>query len=411
MVRARISDCCFLILALLFLCTAVSADTGNQTLSVQARHNIFDEIRVFNPGTGSIHSAQVNDATNGKNGTTVFATRYGLSFYNGSWNTRHVTRDNVSEGLMDDFITALQFDRDGNLWIGYAGGLQIYDGHIYRTIRDQQLLKELQILALQRWGDSMWIATGTSGIHRYLYGNWTWFQPMSSDGPGFYEIDSMVLDPRTDALLIATVHDGIWKISSQSDPVAFLQIEAGSRPEVIWHVRKDPFGGAYFFNSQNIRRYTPEGTWENVLATKDLTLQQISISDISAGSDGTLYIATDNGIYAWKNGRVLQQIGRYEGIGTSHIVRFVFADAKDRIWFSTQDDVGYFHVPSSLQPAVTIQILNQSGEPEVTATISVATPVPVTSMVTYSSGQGTEENKKELSLIERLTEFLNGFFG
>ena len=86
---------------------------------------------------------------------------------------------------MDDYITAVERDSDGNLWIGYSGGLQIYDGHSYRSIRDQQLLKETRIKDLQRWNNDMWIATGHAGIHRYRNGAWTWYQPYDTERAGF----------------------------------------------------------------------------------------------------------------------------------------------------------------------------------------------------------------------------------
>ncbi|MFZ0005629.1 MAG: hypothetical protein WCC86_10265 [Methanoregula sp.] len=53
----------------------------------------------------------------------------------------NLNRNNLSNGLLDNFVTALAYDNTCNLWIGYAGGVQIYDGSNFQTITRQELLK------------------------------------------------------------------------------------------------------------------------------------------------------------------------------------------------------------------------------------------------------------------------------
>jgi tripartite motif-containing protein 71 len=145
---------------------------------------------------------------------------------------------------MDEFVTAIEYDHEGNLWIGYSRGIQIFNGVNYQTIRDQQLFKDPRIQDIRRWHDDMWVSTGNSGIHRYRNGVWTWFQPMAKNGPGFYEIREMALDPAGDSLIITTYDNGTWIIRSLEDPVVFEQIAAkdGSYPS-LHYVRRDPHGG------------------------------------------------------------------------------------------------------------------------------------------------------------------------
>lgn len=411
MARAGISDS-FAVLCIVFLSIpAAYAGTGNLTNTApgtMAPPPLFD-IQIYSADEGFIHSAAVIDATNGRNGDVVFATKFGLSVYNGSWSTRHVTRDNLSEGLLDDFVTSVEYDNSGSLWIGYPGGLQIYNGTLYRTIRDQQVLKDPRVLTLQRWDDTMWIGTGKSGIHRYRNDSWTWYQPYSEDGPGFYEIDSMALDPFTDTLLIATRDEGIWMISSREDPVTFSQIEPAGNPPVRWHVVQDPLGGVLFFNEDKIRHYVPGTGFSTVLTTGDLTQKQIAISDVTASIDGTAYVGTDDGIYVWRDGSLLRHLGRFEGIGTSNIVRWVFADARNRVWFATQDNVGYYMERSSLSPAVTILIINQSATPAITSSPAATGMVPEATGTMGSAGVSSGGTKgKEPSLLERIQELFAG---
>ena len=295
-------------------------------------------ITLFIPSPNMIHSDQILDMISTPEGGVLFGTSFGLSAYNGTWSTRHINRDNISEGLMDEFITAVEYDSNGNLWTGYSGGIQIYDGQYYQTIRDQQLLKDPRIQDLQRWNDDIWIATGHSGIHRYRAGTWTWFQPMTRGGPGFYEISQMALDPADNILIMATADNGLWIVNSPDDPVGFEQIAPRDgtcrSPQ---QVRRDPYGGVYFFNETTITRFQKETGFITILSADDLTQKEISINDLAAAtSDGTIYIATDDGIYLWRDGKVLRHISRFEGIGTSEIVRTIGIDARGRVWFSTR---------------------------------------------------------------------------
>ena len=300
-------------------------------------------IKLFIPTQNEVHSDEIKDQINFPNGDVLIATAFGLSTFNGTWSTRHTHLNNISAGLMDDYITAVEFDHKGNLWIGYSGGIQIYNGDYYQVIRDQQLLKETRIHDLQRWNNDMWIATGHAGIHRYRDGVWTWFQPMTINGSGFYEIDSMALDSVSNSLVIATLNEGLWIVRNQDDPVKFEMLagkdDAAGKME---HVKRDPLGGVYFFNREKIIHFDTASGFRDVLTTGDLTLEQITINDIAAGSDGNLNIATDDGLYIWRDGGIYRHLNRFEGIGTSEIVRTVNVDQKNRVWFATQGNVGYY---------------------------------------------------------------------
>jgi len=144
----------FLFLIVLLLLVPVTSGEDNASLSVAAPGSPDQRapytIQLFIPTQKMVHSDQINDITSGPGGETIIGTSFGLSTYNGSWSTRHRNLNNISEGLMDDYVTALERDSAGNLWIGYSGGLQIYDGNSYRSVRDQQLLKETRIKDLQR---------------------------------------------------------------------------------------------------------------------------------------------------------------------------------------------------------------------------------------------------------------------
>jgi hypothetical protein len=316
-------------------------------------------IRLFVPEKGSIHSSQVQDLVNtNKSGEIILATTFGLATYNGTWNVQHRFRDNLSAGLMDDYITAIEYDNEGNLWLGYSGGIQVYNGIYYRVFRDQELLKDPRVTDLQRWNDDMWIATGNSGLHRVHAGNWTWFKPSETGKNRFYEADSLALDSARNYLIIATQKEGLWMIRSTDDPVQFEMIEGkdGSYGKME-HVRRDPFGGVYFFNTTSIIHYSQDRGFTGMVTAGDLSVNPITINDIAAGEDGRLVIATDDGLYVWENNRIYRHIGRFEGIGTSPSVKTVNIDAQNRIWFSTSGYTGYYLDTSDTGTPIPIEIV------------------------------------------------------
>jgi ligand-binding sensor domain-containing protein len=342
-------------------------------------------VRLFIPTAHMIHSDQINDQINGPGGDVIFGTSFGLSTYNGTWSTRHLNLNNISEGLMDDYITAVEQDSAGNLWIGYSGGIQIYDGHYYHPIRDQQLLKETRIKDLQRWDDDMWIATGHAGIHRYRNGTWTWFQPMTKNGPGFYEINSMALDTMSNTLALATDQEGLWILRSPDDPAVFEQIAGrDSTYGLQRQVKPDPLGGVYFSNASTVVHYDPAHGFTPVVTTAGLTTADISLNDIAAGHDGKLYLATDDGIYVWENGVIVLHLSRFEGVGTSQVVKTVYCDAENRVWFSTPGYVGYYEDRAGAVPTIGIELVTPvpgvNSAAVITATVPPA-PVAAVSAV------------------------------
>jgi ligand-binding sensor domain-containing protein len=380
-----------LIIFLLSTALAVAAPitaASNATPAIPLTLQPFS-IALFTPSPEMIHSDQILDQVNTPEGGVLFGTSFGLSEYNGTWSNRHINRNNISEGLMDEFVTAVEYDHEGNLWIGYSGGIQIYNGVSYVSLRDQQLFKDPRIHDLQRWHDDMWVATGHAGIHRYRQGTWTWFQPMTDNGPGFYEIRDMTLDPSSDSLVIATADNGLWRVPSPNDPVVFEQIaEQDGSFGLLQDVRRDPFGGVYFFNETTVIHYSPAKGFTPVLSVQDLSQARIHINDLTAAPYGSLFLGTDNGIFIWRDNAIYRHISRFEGIGSSEIVRSVAIDAENRVWFSTIDYVGYYREQSESQNPIPIQVIT----PEVLVISQTPAEItPDTPTISVTAANHTQE--------------------
>lgn len=299
-------------------------------------------IVLFVPGSDQISSLGVIDIAEDIHGTLYFGTDNGLSIYNGTWHIIHMTYGNPSTGLLSDHVLALEFDPLGNLWMGFPDGLQRIEGGTYVTVQDQQLLKSLDIHGLLLANGKMWVATGMAGVHRYQNGAWEWFRPQGPEGLGCNYVTSMAVDSAGETLY-AACNEGIWFTKNTGEPVAFTPLtgrELVVEPGLI--IRSDPLGGIFVFNTSAILHYTPPDDWNVIVSSPDL-LPGISINDVTVDPDNTLWIATNNGIYAWKDGKVRDHLDTGTGI-RNNAVKKLYIDAEDRLWFVTPENVGFYRI-------------------------------------------------------------------
>ncbi|MDD1663206.1 MAG: hypothetical protein LUQ60_05620 [Methanomicrobiales archaeon] len=368
------------------------------------------EMEIFAAGPDQISSVGVLDIAQNFHGDLYFGTDNGLSFYDGAWHIIHRTYGETSKGLLSDHILALEFDHEGNLWIGYPDGLQRLEGDSFVTMRDQQMLKSLDIHDLLRQDRKMWVAAGNAGIHRYLDGAWRWFQPGGREGLGCNYVTSMATDPASDTLYVAC-RGGIWFTEGTGMSVAFSPlVKPELIPEPVRGIHGDPFGGIYIYNATAILHFTQPDQWWIPVTSQDL-LPGIEINDLAVGSDRSLWIATNNGIYAWKNGQVRGHLDTTTGI-RNNAVKMLSIDAEDRLWFVTPENVGFYQLtrPSMMGnpviPVTTFEIPTMipasilTPEPRITPDVSI---------------QGSPENPATTpdplaGFLEALRTFFKRFF-
>ncbi len=348
---------------------------------------------LFEPASDTCTSDRVLDAVNGPGGSVVFATDNGISFYSDNgWQRFHAHPSNASLGLLDDMVLAVEYDADGDFWIGYGGGLQRFDGRYFEVFTDVGLLKDPIVRDLQRWGDDLFVATGSSGVHRYRDGEWTWFQPFGSSGLGCYSIASMAVDARYGRLVVGSLNGGCWVVQDHVDPIRFTPLETeGSRYSRLIQVRPDPLGGCYAFNETLLVHHDPDHGFREVLRAKNIRPTISRFNDCWAATDGTIWCATDGGLVGWRDGELVALLERKDGLGVSSNVRMIFVDDGGRCWFTTPGFIGVysgtpsgiasridFHPPVSASPSTT-QIVTTEA-PGITVEIppvsTQATPVP-----------------------------------
>jgi ligand-binding sensor domain-containing protein len=367
------------------------------------------EIVLFASGSDQISSLGVIDIAEDTKGDLYFATDNGLSIYDGNWHITHMTYGNPGTGLLSDHVLAVEFDSRGILWIGYPGGLQRIEGGGYVTIRDQQLLKSLDIHSLLSANGKMWVATGSSGAHRYQDGVWEWFRPQGPEGLGCSYVKSMASDSAGDTVYLACT-EGIWSTKNTEEPVAFTPLFP--RPiaaEPAPGIRSDPFGGIYIFNTTTILHYAPPDEWNLIVSSSDL-MPGINMNDARVDADRTLWIATDNGIFAWKDGKVRTILDSSTGI-RNNAVKKLYIDASDRLWFVTPENIGFFRITrTSAASNAVIPITTFSVQTTASLPSPLVTPLPeITPAVSFGEVQETPATPS--SPLADLLNAIASFFG
>ncbi|HMA04656.1 MAG TPA: two-component regulator propeller domain-containing protein [Methanomicrobiales archaeon] len=370
------------------------------------------EMEIFS-GSSQLSSMEIHDMTQDPTGNVYFGTDNGLSIYDGSWHITHREYRTGDGGLLSDYILALGFDSGGNLWIGFPNGLQRLEAGTYVTMKDQQVLKSLEIHGLLRRGREMWVAAGSSGIHRYIDGTWTWFSPGGPGGLGCGYVTSMATDPVTDTLFVAC-KEGIWSLNGTGRSLSFSPVvNPGLIPGPVRGIVGDPFGGVYLLYASTILHLTPPGQWSAAVTTTDLT-PGIAINDLRVDARQTLWIATDNGIYAWKDGRVRLHLDSTSGI-RNNAVQQLFLDSSGRLWFVTPENVGFYRVETSpgeeggTIPVITYEVPGGTS-PEVSLTAPVSQVTPGISVQGFPE-ETTGSQGGLPGFLDALLGFLRGLFG
>ena len=295
------------------------------------------------PTNGSISSLNVMDIAENHNGTIAFATTNGLSFFDLGWVTLHSEPWKYDTGLKDDFITCIEFDKNHNLWLGFAAGVQTYDGAVFTRVGADTVLSTMDIHDILHDGETIWVAHGNSGLHYFSEGNWEWIRPFAENGPDAYSIISMAKDHATGNVILVSRSNGIWKgmRNKEGATFSFISLEEEQYGKIT-NVVDNPFGGVILFNKDTILRYSEPNGITAITDPASLGPGTFRINDVAITEDGILIIGTNNGLYGLRDNEIIVHITRnMKGITRNEVTK-VFPDTKGRWWFITKGEAGYY---------------------------------------------------------------------
>jgi hypothetical protein len=211
--------------------------------------------------------------------------------------------------------------------------------------------------------------------------------------------------------LYAACREGIWFTDDTGETVRFSALKLPRIiPDPVRGIQGDPFGGLYVWNGSAVLHFTPPGSWRLSLTSPDL-LQGVDITDLQVGADRTLWIATNNGIYGWRDGGVREHLDTVDGIG-NNAVKLIYLDSAQRLWFATADSIGYATTAADTQapgPAIPIMTFElPTTTPAATMSLPGLTPAI---SVTMTSERPPAPPDPLTGFLEGIRAFLRKLLG
>jgi len=338
-------------------------------------------VHTFRPATDSFVSCDVKDIAEGHDGIVAFATSSGLSLFDGGWTSYHSSPWDYATGMRDDYLRSLSFDNQNALWIGYAAGVQTYDGRRFSNIDEGLFFQHMPVHDILRRGDETWIAIGNSGLQRYSNGTWTWVRPFRAEGLNAYIIDRMAQDHETGSIFALSIHYGLWKTEGEKTEISYDQVNDIPGITTITGLTEYPFGGILLFNDRIIYHYSPSSGLTVMLSSDELGSGDIRFSDIQAAEDATLLIGTNKGMYVVSDHEIRQHISRSTNDLQNDKIIKVFPDSSQRYWFVTPYEIGYCIEDDSL--LIPIEI----AEPYLSTETTGKNSVPLEVQIIYTGAK------------------------
>ena len=257
-------------------------------------------------------------ADEGRGGLWV-GTPNGLGWHDGQKWKRYTTAD----GLPDDAIHTLIFDRDGNLLIGTGGGAALYNGQKFTSFEN---LAGYDVNGIVQDNDGRYWFGGWDGVTRFDPATATWdtFNPNTSTQPAFV-IRAATKDEKGN-LFFGSDQEGL--IRFDGDFTAFKIPNAPLR-QAFWRILAAPTGQLWFLEEYGlgIDIFDPEsGLWS--------VGPILPCIPLAFDAEGSLWGGSENGL--WIINRETQtNLTTRHGLPSDMVTALAFGE-DHRVWVGTE---------------------------------------------------------------------------
>jgi signal transduction histidine kinase/ligand-binding sensor domain-containing protein len=232
-----------------------------------------------------------------------------------------------ASGFPSDWITSLQKDREGNLWVGTGGaGLVMMRQSLVETVGPPDLWQGRAVLSVNTdRNGALWVGTEGAGLYRFQYGTWTNFG--SKEGIFNPYVWSIAEDAGGD-LWVGTWNAGLFvRHGSRFDMAPGL----GRVNASILAIFSEGPGRLLVGTGEGLLQYDAgENSW---LRLTNGTAQQ-AVRAVIKDHDGTVWFGlSGGGLGCLKNG-VLQQFRRSDGLAGDYI-ECLHLDDEGALWIGT----------------------------------------------------------------------------
>jgi signal transduction histidine kinase/ligand-binding sensor domain-containing protein/CheY-like chemotaxis protein len=270
-----------------------------------------------------------------RNGDAIVTTPSGLC----RWTGRKWQLIDTRSGLARNDVTATLVDRQGSLWIGFAGlGLQRWLGYgEWESWSAAEGLPHESIWAIHRdAAGALWV--GTSGGLA--------FAKRGADSPERLTTrrelaGKMVLSlahSRDNALWIGTGNDGLWRLDPHSGQIRQM-LASVTAPKLV--VDSEDYlwvsgGNVLLRSAAPVSDGPPQFTPQSVLGRTE------EIHSVIQDSSGRVWVAGSQGLIGFDHGR-WGRLTRRDGLRSNH-VDVIAADRDGGLWVGYREALGLTHL-------------------------------------------------------------------
>jgi ligand-binding sensor domain-containing protein/signal transduction histidine kinase len=300
---------------------ALLVKTQNSEL-VRLVHGHFEPWRVAGVAGANIHDMLEDHDGNLWLGSTT----QGLLRVKG----KAISRFTVKDGLSNDEVMCLYEDRDGNVWIGSnEGGLdRLHNGYVTTFAKEEGFADDRTHSVIQDSSGNIW-ATTASGLNQ-LNGNKSRVLTTANGLPS-NNVLALGADDKKH-LLISTLRNGLVRLADEH--FEKLPISGGPLPPyAVSSILNDDRGrlwlatlggGLAFISDKTVRVVNKSsGLLSNVLYA------------LAKGQDGTIWVATKEGLNGIQNGVITSYLGK-DGPGRASVIT-AYVDTRNVLWLGTID--------------------------------------------------------------------------
>lgn len=286
----------------------------------------------------------------------------GLCKYNPQTKAFSKYRNNPNDpfSLLSNSLRCLNFDSDGNLWIGTNGnGVNIFKEDYWRFKQYQSILgndNSLNSNVIRSFCEAengVWIGTENGGLNYFdrKTGKYSHYLDLS-DFPKKRStlIVLAICEDLKGQLWLGTI-GGLFRFNKAKAGYEYVQLPFGSElPPEIWCISRDDNGILWLGSNNGLIKFNPhnkqaERFISNPIDTK--TLSNNSIPSILPVSNNVLWVGTKNGLN--KFDCTTHEVKRYFNnlADTNSIadnsINHILLSSKGELWFATNNGLSKFN--------------------------------------------------------------------
>ena len=235
------------------------------------------------------------------------------------------------QGLPQNAVQTILQTRDGYLWFGSQEGVVRFDG-IRFTIFDKQHtegIKENNVYALcEDKEGKLWIGTYVGGVSVYSKGV---FKNYGKDKGIEGDVGTVAQDSKGNIWVGS--NNGLFRLNSQTDK--FERITGNGAPENIFVTRiKETKEGILLLSTQQGFFTMSGGTFRRYTKADGLVHERVN--DVFYNQkNGEIWLATDEGIQKFENGRFTTLYNKENSGMTSSFSLYIYEDSRGNFFVAT----------------------------------------------------------------------------